>query len=207
MALIDVYNLQREKASQIDLREDIFGIPVKKHVLHQVVISQLAKRRSGTADTKTRSEVDRSGRKLYRQKGTGRARAGSAKSPTRKGGGVIFGPHPRSYEQRVPKKVKRLALKMALSDKLQSARLFVLTDFNLADAKTKRFVQVMKAFEIRKALIVTEDANENLERSSRNIPWVKVMKYEGLNPYDLLNYEHLFLVQSVIPKLEEALIS
>ncbi len=207
MAVIDVYNLQKEKASQIELREDIFGVPVNKHVLHQVVVSQLAGRRSGTASAKTRSEVNRSGRKLYRQKGTGRARAGNAASPTRKGGGVVFAPKPRSFTQKVPKKVRRLALRMALSDKLQSERLFVLADFELPDLKTKGFVGVMKNFDVRKALIVTEQSNPNLERSSRNIPWVKVMKVEGLNVYDLLNHEHLFLVQSAIPKIEEAMVS
>lgn len=207
MAVIDVYNLQKEKASQIELREDVFGVPVNKHVLHQVVVSQLAGRRSGTASAKTRSEVNRSGRKLYRQKGTGRARAGNAASPTRKGGGVIFAPKPRQFAQRVPKKVRRLALKMALSDKFQSDRLFVLADFNLPDLKTKGFLGVMKNFDVRKALIVTDQANVNLERSSRNVPWVKIMKSEGLNVYDLLNHEHLFLVQAAIPRIEEALVS
>jgi large subunit ribosomal protein L4 len=207
MAVIDVYNLQKEKASQMELREDIFGIPVNKHVLHQVVVSQLAGRRSGTASAKTRSEVNSSGRKLYKQKGTGRARSGNAASPTRKGGGVIFAPKPRQFSQKVPKKVRRLALKMALSDKLQSERLFVLVDFNLPDLKTKGFLNVMKNFDVRKALIVTDQANVNLERSSRNVPWVKIMKFEGLNVYDLLNHEHLFLVQSAIPRIEEALVS
>lgn len=206
MALIDVYNLQREKASQVDLREDIFGIPVNKHVLHQVVVSQLADRRSGTVAAKTRSEVKRSGRKLYKQKGTGNARSGNAGSPTRRGGGVIFAKKPRVFTKKVPKKVRKLAIKMALSDKLQTERLFVLSDFNLPDLKTKGFVEVMKTFDVRKALIVTEEENLNLERSSRNIPWVKVMKYEGLNVFDLLNHDHLFLVQSAIPKIEEALV-
>lgn len=207
MALIDVYNLQREKASEIELREDIFGVLVKKHVLHQVVVSQLAGRRAGTKAAKTRSEVNRSGRKLYRQKGTGRARSGNAASPTRKGGGVIFAPKPRLFTQKVPKKVRRLALKMALSDKFQNERLFVLSDFDLPDLKTKGFLSVMKNFDVRKALIVTDQANENLERSSRNVPWVKIMKSEGLNVYDLLNHEHLFLVQAAIPRIEEALVS
>jgi len=206
MALIDVYNLKREKASQVDLREDIFGIPVNKHVLHQVVVSQMAGRRAGTAAAKTRSEVSRSGRKLYKQKGTGNARAGNAGSPTRKGGGVIFAPKPRDYTKKVPKKVRKLALKMALSDKLQTEKLFVLSDFNLPELKTKGFVEVMRTFDVRKALIVTEAENPNLEKSSRNIPWVKVMKCEGLNVFDLLNHEHLFLVQSAIPKIEEALV-
>ncbi|MCU0597441.1 MAG: 50S ribosomal protein L4 [Desulfobacterota bacterium] len=207
MAVIDVYNLQKEKTAQIELRDDIFLVPVKKHILHQVVVSQLLRRRSGTASAKGRSEVNRSGKKLYRQKGTGRARAGDAASPTRKGGGVTFGPAPRQYEQKIPKKLGKLALRMALSDKFKNERLLVVNEFNLAEAKTKQFAAVMKGFEVRKALIVTPDKNEGLERSSRNMRGMKVMRCEGLNVYDVLNYDHLFLVQSAIPKIEEALIS
>ncbi|MEW6666562.1 MAG: 50S ribosomal protein L4 [Thermodesulfobacteriota bacterium] len=207
MAVIDVYNVKREKTSQVELREDIFGVPVNRHVLHQVVVSQLANRRAGTASTKTRSEVSRSGKKLYRQKGTGRARSGPASSPTRRGGGVIFGPSPRLYVKKIPKKLKKMALKMALTDKFRAERLVVLSDFSLPDWKTKEFVRVMDGFEVRKALIVTEGKNTNLEVSSRNVPWVKVMRYEGINVYDILNHEHLFLVQSAIPKIEEALVS
>ena len=207
MAVIDVYNLQKEKTAQIELRDDIFLVPVKKHILHQVVVSQLLRRRSGTASTKGRSEVNRSGKKLWRQKGTGRARVGDAASPTRKGGGVAFGPKPRRYDQKIPKKLGKLALRMALSDKFQNERLLVVNEFNLPETKTKQFVKVMKGFEVRKALIVTPDKNEGLERSSRNVPGVKVMRFEGLNVYDVLNHDHLFLVQSAIPKIEEALIS
>jgi large subunit ribosomal protein L4 len=207
MAVIDVYNVKREKTSQIELREDVFGVPVNRHVLHQVVVSQLASRRAGTASTKTRSEVSRSGKKLYRQKGTGRARSGPASSPTRRGGGVIFGPSPRSYAKKVPKKIKKAALKMALADKFQAERLVVLDDISLPDWKTKKFAQIMNVFDVRKALIVTEGKNKNLEISSRNLPWVKVMRVEGINVYDILNHEHLFLVQSTIPKIEEALVS
>jgi large subunit ribosomal protein L4 len=207
MAVIDVYNLKKEKTAQIELREDIFLVPVKKHILHQVVVSQMLGRRSGTASTKGRSEVSRSGKKLWRQKGTGRARAGDAASPTRKGGGVAFGPKPRSYAQKIPKKLGKLALRMALSDKFRNERLLVVNEFNLPDTKTRQFAQVMKGFDVRKALIVTPEKNEGLERSSRNVPGVKVMRFEGLNVYDVLNHDHLFLVQSAIPKIEEALIS
>ena len=206
MAVIDVYNLQKEKITQMDLNEKVFQVPVKKHLLHQVVVSQLANRRAGTSSTKTRSEVSRSGKKLYRQKGTGRARAGDAASPTRKGGGVIFGPKPRRYLSKIPKKMGKLALCMALSDKLQNERLFVLSDFELPKIHTKDFVKVMKAFDAGKVLIVTEQKNENLERSSRNVPGAKVMRCEGLNVYDVLNHEHLLLVKSTIPKIEEALL-
>ena len=207
MAVINVYNLEKERISQVDLNERVFQVPVRKDLLHQVVVSQLANRRAGTSSTKSRSEVRRSGRKLYRQKGTGRARAGDAGSPTRKGGGVIFGPKPRKYVHKIPKKMGKIALCMALSDKLQNERLFVLSEFNLPKIHTKDFVKVMETFDVRKVLIVTEQKSENLEKSSRNVPWVKVMRCEGLNVYDVLNHEHLLLVKSTIPKIEEALLS
>jgi large subunit ribosomal protein L4 len=205
MAVVDVYNLQKEKTSQVELRDDVFAVPVKKHVLHQVVVSRLLNRRGGNASTKGRSEVSRSGKKLWRQKGTGRARAGDAASPTRRGGGVAFGPIPREYTRKIPKKLGKMATCMALADKLQTEKLVVLEQFNLSELKTKAFVEVMRKFDVRKALIVIEAKNEKLERSSRNVPWVKVMRYEGLNPYDILNHDHLFLVQAAIPKIEEAL--
>jgi len=207
MTTIDVYNLEGEKTSQLELNEEIFNVSIKNHVLHQVVVSQLLKQRSGSAATKSRSEVKKSGRKLWRQKGTGRARVGAASSPIRVGGGVAFGPTPRKYLHKIPKKVKKAALCMALSDKLNSDRLIVISNFDLDEIKTKNFIEVMKNFEVTKALIVTEDKNENLGKSSRNVPWVKVMRYPGLNVYDILNHDHLFLVQSAVTKIEEALIS
>jgi large subunit ribosomal protein L4 len=206
MAVVDVYNLQREKSSQMELRDDVFAVPVKKHVLHQVIVSQLLNRRAGTAAAKGRSQVNRSGRKLWRQKGTGRARAGDAASPTRRGGGVAFGPAPREYSRKIPKRLGKIATCMALADKLRGEKLVVLNHFNLSEMKTKSFVAVMKAFEVRKALIVTEAKNERLEKCSMNVPGVKVMRYEALNPYDILNHDHLFLVQAAIPKIEEALV-
>jgi len=207
MAIIDIYNLQKEKMSQMELKEDIFHVPVKKHILHQVVVSQLLNRRSGSASAKSRSEVKSSGTKLWRQKGTGRARVGAASSPTRRGGGVAFGPTPRKYLRKIPKKVRKAALCMALTDKFQNGRLVVVSDFSLPEMKTRSFVQVMKNFDVSNALIVTEDKNENLEKSSKNVNWVKVMRYQGLNVYDILNHDYLFLVQSTIGRVEEALIS
>jgi large subunit ribosomal protein L4 len=207
MAVIDVYNIEGVKTSQIELNEDIFDVPIKKHVLHQVVVSQLLNKRSRTASTKTRSEVKGSRSKLYRQKGTGRARAGAASSPTRRGGGVTFGPIPGKKRIKVPKKVRKAALRMALTDKAQSNRLIVVSDFDLAEIKTSNFIEVMKNFDVNKALIITEDKNENLEKSSRNVPWVKVMRHQGINVSDILTYDHLFLVQSAIMKVEEALVS
>ena len=207
MTIVDVYNLDNEKISQVELNERIFDVPIKKHVLHQVVVSQQSKRRSGTAAVKSRSQIRSSGRKLWRQKGTGRARVGSASSPTRLGGGVAFGPTQRDYEQRVPKKVRKAALCMALTDKVKTDQLIVVENFNLPEIKTKKFIQVMKNFDVVKALIVTGDKSENLEKSSKNVPRVKVMRSEGINVYDVLKYDHLFLEQSAIDKIEEALVS
>lgn len=207
MAIVDVYNLQKEKVGEIQLRDEVFNVPIKKHVLHQVVVSQLAGRRSGTASTKGRSEVKASGRKLWRQKGTGRARVGDAASPTRRGGGVAFGPKPREYDLRVPKKVRKAALRMALSDKLQGEQLIVVDSLALTETKTKAFVAVMDRFDVAKGLIVTEGINETLDKSSRNVPWVKVLRSEGLNVYDILNCDQLVLERGTVGKIEEALIS
>jgi large subunit ribosomal protein L4 len=207
MIVVDVYNLKAEKIAQMELNAEVFDVPIKKHILHQVVVSQLNNRRSGSASTKSRSEIKGSGKKLWRQKGTGRARVGDASSPTRRSGGVAFGPTPRNYLTKVPKKVRKAALQMALTDKLKSDRLVVVKDFDLGEIKTKFFIEVMKNFDVKKALIVTEEKNDNLEKSSRNVSWVKVMRYHGLNVYDILNHDYLFLVQPVINKIEEALIS
>ena len=205
MAVLDVYNLEKEKVSEVELEEKVFSVPVKKHVLHQVVVAQLAGRRSGTAAVKNRSAVKGSSAKLWRQKGTGRARVGTAASPTRKGGGVAFGPSPRNYDQKVPKKVKKAALRMALSDKVLCEQLFVIDDFTLPEIKTKPFVEAMDQFDIRKALIITNAKSENLEKSSKNVQKVKVMRYEGLNVYDILKYDTLFLERMAVDKIQEAL--
>jgi large subunit ribosomal protein L4 len=207
MAATIVYNLQKDKVSEVELKNDVFDVPVKRHVLHQVVVSQLCSKRVGTASAKGRSDVESSGTKLWRQKGTGRARVGPASSPTRRGGGVAFGPIPRKYVQRVPKKVKKGALRMALTDKVHSERLIVVEDLNLSEIKTKSFVELMKRFDVDKVLIVTGDRAENLEKSSRNVPWVKVMPYQGLNVYDILRYDHLIMDMSALGKIEEALVS
>ncbi|MBC8458640.1 MAG: 50S ribosomal protein L4 [Deltaproteobacteria bacterium] len=204
MTVVDVYNLQKEKVSDVELKKGIFNVPIKNHVLHDVVISQLGSHRRGTAATKSRSEVKCSGKKLYRQKGTGRARVGSGSSPTRRGGGVTFGPVPRKYVNKVPKKVKKAALYMALTDKVKAGQLIVVNNFDLPEIKTKSFVKLMKNFDVNKALIVTQDRVEKLEKSSKNVPWVKVMKYQGLNVYDILKYDYLFLEKSALGKIQEA---
>lgn len=207
MATIDIYNMSGEKTSQLELDEGVFNVTVKPHVLHQVVVSQLLKRRSGTAAVKGRSDVKASGTKLYRQKGTGRARVGSSSSPTRRGGGVAFGPIPRKYDRKVSKKMRKAALRMALSDKFQNNKLVVLDGFDLPEIKTREFVNVMKGFDAEKALIVTAGTNGVLEKSARNVPRMKVLRCEGLNVYDVLNYDHLFVVEPAIEKIQEALVN
>lgn len=202
MSLIDVYNINGEKVSQLELADSIFNIAVKSSVLHEVVTMQLACRRAGSASVKHRSDVRGSTRKLYRQKGTGRARRGDIKSPLLRGGGSIFGPDPRSYSYKVPKKIKKLALKMALSSKIMDNNILVLDKLELEKAKTKSFISVLDTLKIKKALIVTENTNENLELSSRNVPDIKVMRYEGLNVYDILKYEKLILLETSIKGIE-----
>lgn len=207
MTVVDVYNLQREKISQTELKDEVFDVPIKKHVLHQVMVSQASRRRTGTSAVKSRSQVKCSGTKLWRQKGTGRARVGSGSSPTRRGGGVAFGPAMRKYVDMVPKKVKKAALCMALTDKVQTGQIIVVDNFDLPEIKTKSFVAVMNNFDVNKALIVTEGKSVNLEKSSKNVPRVKTIRHEGLNVYDILKYDQLFLEQSAIGKIQEALIS
>jgi large subunit ribosomal protein L4 len=205
MPTVDVYNIERTVIGQLELSDSIFAVPVKPHVMHEVVLYQLAKRRAGTAKTKGRSEIAGGGKKPWRQKGTGRARAGTSRSPVWRGGGTIHGPQPRSYDMRVPKKVRRLALKMALSQKLLDQELTVLDTLHLERIKTKDVVAVLERFELGKTLIVLPRSDETVEKSARNIPNVKVLRSEGLNVYDLLDYHKVLLTQECIGKIEETL--
>jgi large subunit ribosomal protein L4 len=202
MAVVDVINTAGEKVSQVELADEMFNVPVKASVLHEVVKSQLAKKRSGTASVKNRGDVRGSTRKLFRQKGTGRARRGDIKSPLLRGGGVVFGPHPKSWAYNVPKKVRKLALKMALSSKLQAEQLKVVDRFELEQVKTKDFVAITRKLSAGNALIVTDQKDERLELSSRNVPGVKVIRTEGLNVYDILKYSQLILLEASIKGIE-----
>ena len=202
MPVIDVQNTKGKKVTTVDLAENIFNVPVKPSVLHEVVTMQLANRRAATAAVKHRSDVKGSRRKLFRQKGTGRARRGDIKSPLLRGGGVVFGPDGRNYAFRAPKKVRKLALKMALSSKLQAKEIVVVDKFALDQIKTKNFVDVLKNLKLSNTLIITDGKNENLERSSKNVPDVKVIRQEGLNVYDILKYETLILLEPAIKRIE-----
>ena len=207
MAVVDVYDINRAKVGEINLRDDIFSVPVQGHIMHEVVTMQLACRRAGTASTKGRAEVRGGGHKPWRQKGTGRARAGSNRSPLWRGGGVVFGPKPRSYAYKVPKKVRRLALKMALSSKLANSQLLILNQYPFEAPKTKEFVRVLENLQIDKALFITAADDQVLTLSSRNVPHVQVMRPEGLNVYDILRYNYLVVFQPAISQIEERLVA
>jgi large subunit ribosomal protein L4 len=202
MAVVDVVNVAGDVVSQTELNDSIFNVPVKKSVLHQVVTAQLAAKRAGSASVKRRSDVKGSRHKLYRQKGTGRARKGDIKSPILRGGGVIFGPDPRDFTKKVLKKVRKLALKMALSSKVQEQQLVVVDNMDLDEIKTKVFSGIIKELNAEKALIITAEKNERLELSSRNVPGVKVLQAQGMNVYDILKYPKLVLVQPAIEGIE-----
>lgn len=207
MAVKEVYNIKNEKVGDIELNDALFGVQVNSHLLHDIVRMQRANRRSGNACTKTRGEVSGTSAKPWRQKGTGRARAGSRKSPLWRGGGTVFGPKPRDYTIRLPKKVRRLGLRMALSSRLNDDLLLVLDDFKLEAFKTRDFVGIMQALNLDNALIVIPERDDKLERSSRNVPGFKVLSADGLNVYDILLHKHIVLLQPCIGQLEERLLS
>jgi len=201
---LDIYNTNKEKVSQVELDKKIFGREVNPHLLYEVVKMQLASRREGTASTKNRSRVRGGGTKPWRQKGTGRARAGTIRSPLWTGGGIVFGPLPRDYSYRVNKKAKKAALRTALSSKLKENKLFILDNFNLAEIKTKSFLSMLEHLKIEEALII-DNTNINLEKSARNVSSVKVLRPEGLNVYDILKYDSLIITQPGLEKITESL--
>ncbi len=205
MATLPIYDPQKQKVGEINVSDDIFGVTPKTGVIHEVVVWQMAKKRAGTASTKTRREVRGGGRKPWRQKGTGRARAGSNASPLWKGGGTVFGPKPRSYAYTLPKKVRKLGLRMVLSDKVLSERLFVIKDFGLKEIKTKEMAALLDRFGAGKAVIAVRDKDRVLELSARNIPNVKVLPQDGLNVYDLLKHEFLLIHEPAVEAIEERL--
>jgi len=202
-----VYNIENEKISEITLSEAVFGASVNESLIYDVVRMQRATRRRGTAATKGRSDISGGGKKPWRQKGTGRARAGTTRSPLWRGGGTVFGPQPHSYAFRMPKKMRRLALISALSMKFQEAQMLILRDIPMEEIKTKRFQSVLDRLGLKKALFVIDQASPILEKSSRNIKDVKMIRSEGINVYDLLKYDRVVLLEPSVKKIEEALLS
>jgi len=205
MAVCDVVNSSAEKVGEVELNEALFNVEVKTSILHEVVCMQRANRRSGNACTKSRGQVRGGGAKPWRQKGTGRARAGSRTSPIWRGGGVTFGPKTRDYSYQLPKKVRRLALKMAISARNAEGNMVVVDDLNLPEIKTKDFVQVMKNFQFNDCLVVTAGNDPVIAKSARNAVGYKVLPVAGVNVYDILKHSKLMLVQGSIAQLEERL--
>ena len=203
---VSVHNMAGETVSEIELRDDIFGVEPHEAVMHQAVLRQLANARLGTADTKTRGEVSGGGRKPWRQKHTGRARQGSTRAPHWKGGGVVFGPHPRSYRMHMPRKMRRLALRSALSAKVAESSVVLLQDLALEAPKTKGMLDVLDNLQVQSsALILLPDHDVNVEQSARNIPDVKILQASCLNVIDILKYDTLILPVKTLEVIERIL--
>lgn len=202
MPTVDVWNLEHEKVGTLDLADDVFGVAARDYLLWEVVKNQRARMRGGTAATKTRSAVSGTGKKPYKQKHTGRARQGSLRGPHMRGGGVAFGPHPRSYSYSVPKKVRKEALRTALSNQAREQKLVVVKDFELPEIKTKRLAEVLKRFGLAKGLLVDAQVNDKLKKSTRNLRSFAFRSVEGLNLVELLQYENLMISASSLKKLE-----
>lgn len=203
MANVAVYNMDGKEVGTIDLKNEVFGVEVNEHVVHMAVVQYLANQRQGTQSTKTRAEVRGGGRKPWRQKGTGRARQGSTRSPQWTGGGVVFAPKPRDYSLKLNKKVKRLALQSALTSKVNDNKIIVLDDLKLDAIKTKDMVKVLGNINAEKALIVMDGSNTNVMLSARNIPDVKTASVNTINVYDLLKYNTLVVTKEAVAKIEE----
>ncbi|MBN2878982.1 MAG: 50S ribosomal protein L4 [Clostridia bacterium] len=204
MPKVNTYDIKGKKVSEIELSDDIFAVEVSTSSMHQVIVAHLANKRQGTQSALTRAEVSGGGKKPWRQKGTGRARVGSSRNPVWKHGGVAFAPKPRDYSKSVNKKVRRLAIKSALTGKLADKQLYVLEDLNIEAPKTKEMVGVLKALKIDgKALIVTKDVNEDVVRASSNIKGVKTTISTSMNVYDILNCESLILTRTAVESIQE----
>ena len=203
--ILDVYNLEKEKVGEVEVSDEIFAAPIRPHLVHRAVVYYLALWRRGTASTKTRGEVRGGGRKPWRQKGTGRARHGSIRSPIWRGGGVVHGPKPRDFSLKMNKKEKRAALISALSDRAKEGMITVLEDFELPEIKTKRFCQIKELFGWKKPLIVVDRWIESLYLSSRNVPKVKMILSKDINTYDVVNYYELVFTKEAIKQVEGAL--
>jgi len=203
MPTVKVYNTEKKEVGEIQLNDSIFGVEVSVEAMHQVVLAQLANKRQGTQSAKTRAEVRGGGIKPWRQKGTGRARQGSIRAPQWIHGGIVFAPKPRDYRVSVPKSMRRVAMKSALTSKVQDNEMIVLESLAFDAPKTKDMVKVLNAFETKKTLIVVAESNENVYKSARNIPEVAVVPVNNINVYDILKYENLMITKDAVSKIEE----
>ncbi|HPE07129.1 MAG TPA: 50S ribosomal protein L4 [Smithellaceae bacterium] len=207
MAVADVFDIEKKKVAEVELNDAVFGAEVNEATIYDVVKMQLASRRSGTSATKGRNDVSGGGKKPWRQKGTGRARSGSSRSPIWRGGGIVFGPQPRDYSFSVPKKVRKKALISVLSMKVKEEKMTVLRNFQMETISTKAFKKIVDLFGLKKTLFVIDQDDTVLMKSSRNLKNVKMIRSEGINVYDVLKYEHLVLLEPSIKKIEGALLA
>lgn len=204
MPKVTVYNMLGAQVGEIELNDNVFGIEPNKAVMYEFIKMQLANKRQGTSSTKTRTEVRGGGKKPWRQKGTGRARVGSSRNPVWRGGGIAFGPKPRDYSYKLPQKVRRLALKSALSSKALDNKIIVVDELNFDQPKTKTMVQALEALKVgKKTLVVTADGNVNVVKSSRNIEGIKPMRADFINVYDILKYDTLLMTRDAVAMVEE----
>ncbi len=206
MPKLQVYDMNGASAGEIELSDAVFGIEPNEAVLHQFIKMQLANKRTGLASTKTRSMIKGSTKKPWRQKGTGRARSGMRNSPVWRGGGTVFGPQPRDYGFRLPRKVRRLALKSALSSKVKSNNIIVVTELAFDEPKTKKMMELLGVLNAgSKTLVVTADGSQNVYKSARNIPGIKSMRADFMSVYDILNHETLLITRDAVARVEEVL--
>ncbi|MCD8075535.1 MAG: 50S ribosomal protein L4 [Lachnospiraceae bacterium] len=203
MANVSVYNMEGKEVGQMELSDAVFGVEVNDHLVHLAVVSQLAAKRQGTQKAKTRSEVSGGGKKPWRQKGTGHARQGSIRAPQWKGGGVVFAPVPRDYTFKMNKKEKRLALKSALTSRVQENKLIVIDELKFSEIKTKNMKAVLDAVKVDQALLVLEDNDKNVVLSARNLPDVKTALINTINVYDILKYNTVVATKAAVEKIEE----
>ena len=203
MANVSVYNMEGKEVGKMDLNDAVFGVEVNEHLVHQAVVQQLANNRQGTQKAKTRSEVSGGGRKPWRQKGTGHARQGSTRAPQWTGGGTVFAPVPRDYSFKINKKEKRLALKSALTSRVQEEKFFVLDELKLDEIKTKNMQNVLNNFKIEKAIVIIDSDDKNIILSTRNIPGVITATADALNVYDIMKYSTVITTKAAVAKIEE----
>ena len=203
MATVAVYNIEGKEVDKLELNDNVFGVEINEHLVHLAVVSQLANGRQGTQSAKTRSEVSGGGRKPWRQKGSGHARQGSTRSPQWTGGGVVFAPKPRDYSMKMNKREKQIAIKSALTSKVQDSKLIVVDEFKLDEIKTSKFAQILDNLKAPKALVVTKDKDEKVVLSARNIPTVKTTMTNSINVYDILKYDSLVITKDAVAAIEE----
>ena len=203
MATVAVYNIEGKEVDKLELNDNVFGVEINEHLVHLAVVSQLANSRQGTQSAKTRAEVSGGGKKPWRQKGTGHARQGSTRSPQWTGGGVVFAPKPRDYSMKMNKREKQIAMKSALTSKVQDSKLIVVDEFKMDEIKTSKFVEILNNLKAPKALVVTKDKDEKVVLSARNIPTVKTTMTNAINVYDILKYDALVMTKDAVAAIEE----